>query len=654
MKTLFVFLCLSFFCSFSQAQVPKSEDSLRTFLQIKPKDTLYIWAMRPYALKLIYGKANYKAGDSIANEIKTLSEKLNYGRGIYFHYLIKAIIATNQSKYAESLVDFKKCLESVEKYKLNYVLRVASLNNISLANSNLGNNDEAMKYALKAIEIQEKYIFTPKFLDIGSYQTVADILKDAGKLKEALKYVEKSLEVAKKKEDLNGIAIGENKLGNIYDDMELQQEALKHYKIGYEYALKADYPLLQTDLLSNLGRMELHFGNYQAAEKYLLQNEKLCIEVENEQALQTNCLDLGNLYEKLKKYNLAEKCFLKAKSLFKANTDPKIDQIIATNLFEFYEITNDIHKAFKYLKEANIARDSAFKIESQKLTQDLLAKYETEKKEAQIKLLNEEAKTANWQRNALLGGSILAVLLAIILVAFLNNRNKLKRLEENQKLRNRISADLHDEIGSTLSSISILSEIVAFQQKKGEFKPEIMQQVSNDAREVIEKMDDIIWTINPENDAFNNLETRLKSFAIPLFESKDIDFKFDFSPELENLKIDMSKRRDIYLILKEAINNLIKYSQCQKAELKANLNDNKLTMSILDDGIGFDIEEQSLRNGQKNMKRRAEKIGANLEIKSNIGKGTEVKLSIEAENHIFIRLIYIKNIIHFATINQYE
>src|ERR1700712_1586770 len=80
------------------AQVPKSEDSLVTFLKTHPKDTLYVLALRPYALIQIYQKGNQAKGDSIANELKVLSEKLNYGRGIYFSYLIKAIVNQQRSQ----------------------------------------------------------------------------------------------------------------------------------------------------------------------------------------------------------------------------------------------------------------------------------------------------------------------------------------------------------------------------------------------------------------------------------------------------------------------------------------------------------------------------------------------------------------------------
>lgn len=628
MRTLYLFILLLCFTTASKAQVPTTYDSLATFLKTKPKDTLYIWALRPYTLKVIYEKANYKMADSLNRVVLSLSEKLNYGRGYYFHYLLKGIIHNQKSEYKLELANYEKCLEMVVKHKLNLYLKEASLANIALAHRNLGNKDKAMEWALKAIELQEKNNFPIKFLDAGPYGLVSGVLKAYKKPQEALKYTQKALEIAIKKADEQSMGIQENKMGNLYDDMGKEKDALAHYLKGLSHAKKANYLLLQTDLLSNVGRTYANLGEPKKGEPYLIENEKLCRQLESPVGLQSATGILGEYYMEQKNYPKAEKYLVEAYQL-NAKVEDLADKEYSTNILaEFYAKTNNHKRAFELLQEYNALKDSSAKIESEELSRDLLAKYETEQKETQIKLLNEEAKTANWQRNALLGGTILAILLAIISIAFLNNRNKLKRLEENQKLRNRISADLHDEIGSTLSSISILSEIVAFQQKKGEFKPEIMQQVSNDSREVIEKMDDIIWTINPENDSFNNLETRLKSFAIPLFESKDIDFQFNFSVELENLSIDMGKRRNIYLILKEAINNLVKYSKCKTVEINAKINYNKLIINIIDDGIGFDTEAQSERNGQKNMKRRAEKIGADLVVQSDIGKGTKVNLSI--------------------------
>ena len=295
-----------------------------------------------------------------------------------------------------------------------------------------------------------------------------------------------------------------------------------------------------------------------------------------------------------------------------------------SSLATIYSETRDFEKAFKFQEKAYTLKDSLFS----KDWALKLNKLEIKQKETQVKLLETENKNTLLQRNLFIIIGILILALSLGIIYSIVSRSKYKRFEEQQKMRNRLAADLHDEIGSTLSSISILSEIVSNQQQKGEAKPEIMKQVSNDAREVIDKMDDIIWTINPQNDSLFNLETRLKTYAIPLFESKDIEFKFDFQSELKHIKIDMSKRRDIYLILKEAINNLIKYSHAKRANIRATFTQNSIVFEVIDNGVGFDRNENYTRNGLRNMQMRAETIGASLQINSTINNGTIVVLKL--------------------------
>lgn len=605
-------------------QVPKSLDSLEKYIKTSQKDTNLILAWKNIAL-LYVNNGQYQRADSLAKLSEALAQKLNYSKGLYYSLIIKGNIATINSEIEKALNIYLKCLE-ISKKSLSKEFLVASLTDISLAYRNLGNKDKTMEYALKAIEVQEKANLEK--LNESPYGLVASVLKSYKKLPEAIKYAEKALEISTKNKNLKGMGVQENRLGNIYDDMENLKEALKHYLKGLEYARKADYLLLQTDLLVNVGRTYSNLGNPKKGEPYLLENEQLCIKLKSPVGLQTAYCVLGEFYWELKDLSNAKKYLTEAYQL-NAEVDDISDKIYITEILaNYYSDINDYKNAFKFIKESNVLKDSSAKMESEKLSRDLLTKYETEKKEAQIKLLNKETQNANFQKNAYLVGGVLILILAGFIVFSLQNRNRLKRFEEQQSLRNRIAADLHDEIGSTLSSISILSEIVSMQQKKGDYKPEIMAQVSLDAREVIDKMDDIIWTINPTNDNFSDLETRIKSFAIPLFESKEIEFNFNFSPELLTIKIDMSKRRDIYLILKEAINNLVKYSHCKNAQIEVFLENSKINFKISDDGVGFDISAESVRNGLKNMKMRADKIGGNLEVKSTIGTGTEVILKV--------------------------
>jgi two-component system, NarL family, sensor histidine kinase UhpB len=624
-------LCLLANLSILKAQdpaiIPKSEDSLLLFLKTYPKDTVYVRALRPYTLKQIYDHANYKKADSLIVVIKQLSEKLNYGRGIYFHYLLKALVYNQKTESKLALVNFKMCLETVKKYKLNKTLEESSLNNIAVGYEQLGDRENALKYALMAIKVQEDPGYPVKWLDHGPYLIVSSIYKFRKKHEEAIKYNKMAFEMAEKKEDKIGMAICKNKLGNILDDQRKPNEALKEYQLGLKFAEEANYPLLQTDLLDNLGRLLTQTNRYVEAEKYLKRNEILSESLESPEAQKTAYHSLGELYKSQAKFKLANTYFAKAYSKAKDFDDYTDKYITSKSLSESFAVLGDYRNAYQYLMEAKVASDSVFSVESDEKMQELLAKYESEKKEAEIKQLETEKKQANMRLILL---AILGALVAVIAFLAFNSyksKQRIQILENTQKLRNRISADLHDEIGSTLSSISILSEMLAIQPKTGT-NPEIMQQISDDARKVIEKMDEIIWTINPNNDEFLNLEARLKSYAVPLLESKGIDFSFNFSKDLENLNIEMEKRKDIYLILKEAINNSIKYSNCKKMLVKGIIESGKIKIMVNDDGEGFDVNFESTRNGLKNMRSRAEGIGGKLAINSEINKGTEITLII--------------------------
>ena len=205
----------------------------------------------------------------------------------------------------------------------------------------------------------------------------------------------------------------------------------------------------------------------------------------------------------------------------------------------------------------------------------------------------------------------------------LNNfRQKLKV----QTIRNRIASDLHDEVGATLSSIAISAKLV--QKKLGKNSPEIqpiLDRIKADSEETIHSIRDTVWTINPDNDSPEKLFEKIRSFAFELFAAMDIALQFEneILPD-KKLKISMEQRRNIYLICKEAINNIAKHSAATKVKINISRHADGLNILIKDNGVGFDKNENYEGNGLKNFRSRAAESFIELKIQSEIGQGTEI------------------------------
>ncbi|MES1249970.1 MAG: histidine kinase, partial [Chitinophaga rupis] len=157
-----------------------------------------------------------------------------------------------------------------------------------------------------------------------------------------------------------------------------------------------------------------------------------------------------------------------------------------------------------------------------------------------------------------------------------------------QHIRNKIAQDLHDDIGSTLSSISILSDL-ALRESSGSQTIETMNEIKDSSILLMERMDDIVWSINPRNDSLENLLMRVRHFATTLFEAKGVDYSIEIQKNISEVRLPMDYRQHIYLILKEAINNLVKYADASQAWLEVQFDARHLTLCVRDNGKGFEI-----------------------------------------------------------------
>jgi ligand-binding sensor domain-containing protein/two-component sensor histidine kinase len=200
----------------------------------------------------------------------------------------------------------------------------------------------------------------------------------------------------------------------------------------------------------------------------------------------------------------------------------------------------------------------------------------------------------------------------ITVIIYVAYRYRINELLRRQDIRNKIAQDLHDSVGSTLSSISVYSQVAKIYKQKNKERElqDALEKISDTSGEMIMEMNDIVWAINPQNDGMQKILQRMESFARPLLATKNISCSFVYDAAVTKLNLPMEIRKNFYLIFKEAINNVLKYSDCSNMEVSLKQQGHNAELKVKDNGKGFDIENMKLvaakslsGNGLINMKR---------------------------------------------------
>ncbi|MFT3843455.1 MAG: two-component regulator propeller domain-containing protein [Lacibacter sp.] len=221
------------------------------------------------------------------------------------------------------------------------------------------------------------------------------------------------------------------------------------------------------------------------------------------------------------------------------------------------------------------------------------------------------------------------LLLVFAMIAYSMHRLRLHRFFAVEAIRNRVARDLHDDMGSTLSTINILSSMAKAKLNTDAVKTgEYINKISDNSQRMMEAMDDIVWAIKPSNDNMHKVVARMREFATNVFEAKEIELDFRAADEVNDVKFDMEARRDFFLVFKEAVNNAAKYSKCTRAEVVLLVEKKQLVLRVSDNGCGFDVKTADNGNGLGNMYKRADALHGKLRILSEIGKGTVIQLSV--------------------------
>jgi len=194
-------------------------------------------------------------------------------------------------------------------------------------------------------------------------------------------------------------------------------------------------------------------------------------------------------------------------------------------------------------------------------------------------------------------------------------------------MRDKIARDLHDDIGSTLSGINIFSKIALQKmsaQESGGF--ELVEKISDRSQKTLDALSDIVWSINTRNDGMDNFLMKANEY-LAILEVQGIGFDFRVDEDMEHMKFGMMLRRELYLIFKEAVCNASKYADCSFIDISLTHHKDVCTLTIQDNGKGFNVDDISSGNGIYNMRHRAKKMNGELLVKSKENEGTTITLN---------------------------
>jgi len=208
---------------------------------------------------------------------------------------------------------------------------------------------------------------------------------------------------------------------------------------------------------------------------------------------------------------------------------------------------------------------------------------------------------------------------------------KLQQAVLHERLR--ISRELHDEVGATLSSISIFSQAAIQKNESGNIadSKSILEKIGETSRGVMSELNDVVWLINPLNDNLLKIIQRINNYTLPLCRTSNISFEIKNAVP-ENLDLSIDKRKAIYLVIKEAVNNTLKYAAAKNLIIQFKKSFEALHISIKDDGRGFDENKPSLGNGLDNMRQRAKDVNGKIAFNSALQRGTEIVLEVPLTN----------------------
>jgi signal transduction histidine kinase len=560
------------------------------------------------------------------------SNTLNYDKGINgFYKQVTYNLCVYQNEfdkahdYALEHLNFSKKLNN-EKYI------ASAYSNIALTFAIRDISDSASFYYLNAIEFAKKANDSGTL--ISCHVNIVSSYLRQNNYQKGLEYSLLALEAARIKKDTPLIANINNNVSIIYRKLSDTTKAISATLEAYHL-----YPLLKSSslkisIISSMSTYLLDSKQYDSAILFYNKLENLSNEISDTVHLTDAAIGKAYTYFKMNNLIAAKKEIDKALPLKERATLP------LNKALNYYQVRYEIYKKIGYHTEALVANENYVTL-SDSLYKNNEGKIAIQK-ENEIKQKEYEKNIAEKQLKITKKNSTIALLLtgigALSIIGFLFYRNQRKRkqlheknisflkkenewqsanaaLEAQLQERNRISREIHDELGASLTSISLSTELLRTKLKD---QSEEIDKISNTSSTMVDSLNEIIWSLNSGNDSLKSLVAYTRKMFFSFLDDTTIVPQFFATPINEDIILPGSIRRTLYLTTKESLNNAIKHAQAKHIKLNIIVEDEKLVLQIKDDGKGI-ISTNEFGNGLRNMKENIEKIGGHFLIQSEYG-----------------------------------
>lgn len=600
----------------------------------------------------------------------SLSNQLNYYWGIGKANNQIALIHMAQSDFTEAYYYFLSAFEAFSKIN-DITNKVTVYSNISKIFSTQNIVDSAKKYINLTRNLNSQLPDSDEktSMEVDALTDLAVVFLGTGQLDSVIYYdglvIEKSN--GEYYNEFKGVAYLTN--GTAYQNLKENSKAIENFRLAYSYLPDPAYKIqilqglgisyyslnqLDSAILSNQLALDLStihgFENlipqtmFNQGLAYLGKKEyKKSIQIFNEciqnkytfHSLKAQCFQFGgDAYQHDQNIRKAIDYYQQSLALVDSFDHNRKSQVLYSMSTCYYN-SGDFKRSHESLANA-ISEEKIFTNEQMiKNINDLEIKYESTLKQEKINQLSKEneiqelqLKNKNQQKNLALISFLALGLFGGL--GFYRFKEKKSQEKKNALLteRLRLSSELHDEVGSTLSGISMYSHLAQSQLKEhNEPLKTSLDTIQQSTNEIVNKLSDIIWITNPEKDSLPKLRDKLEEYLRRMASIKNIQVTIDENTNGHLIPISDTFRKNIYLMMKEAINNAVKYSDATQIKFTCLLEKNILKIGIEDNGKGFDMNAGN-GNGIQNMKNRAKVINANLNLES--GKnGSKVEVVVE-------------------------